>query len=58
MSYQLVMSQSATRDLKKLDPNARNRIIEWLKNNIDGKSNPQEYGKALMGDLRGYWRDL
>lgn len=56
MSWSLVYSSKAVKQLKKLDKNVAKTIICWLDKNIDGITDPRLYGKALSADKRGLWR--
>ena len=50
------MSESAIRQLGKLDLSAARMILKWLKKNVDGCENPRAHGKSLKGNLSQYWR--
>lgn len=54
--YQVVLSESAKKSLRKLDPGVRAIIVKWLRKNLEGCSNPRLHGKALTGNLAGLWR--
>ena len=56
MSWSLVYSSKAVKQLKKLDKNVAKTITCWLDKNIDSITNPRLYGKALSADKRGLWR--
>ena len=56
MSYQLMLSNKARKQLKKLDPPVAEMIIRWLKTNVDGVDNPRKHGKALTGEYKDLWR--
>lgn len=55
MSYQLMLSKKARKQLKKLDPPVAEMIIRWLKANVDGVDNPRKYGQALTGKYKDLW---
>ena len=56
MSYQLMLSKKARKQLKKLDPPVAEMIIRWLKANVDGVDNPRKHGKTLTGEYKDLWR--
>lgn len=55
-SYKVVFSDKALKQLIKLDKFSSKLIVTWIKNNLDGTSNPRIYGKSLTSNLSGYWR--
>ncbi|WP_347300675.1 type II toxin-antitoxin system RelE/ParE family toxin [Dolosigranulum savutiense] len=55
MSYQLMLSNKARKQLKKLDPPVAEMIIRWLKANVDGVDNPRKHGQALTGEYKDLW---
>ena len=56
MSYQLMLSNKARKQLKKLDPPVAEMIIRWSKANVDGVDHPSKHGKALTGEYKDLWR--
>lgn len=56
MSYQLMLSNKARKQLKKLDPPVAEMIIRWLKANVNGVDNLRKHGKALTGEYKDLWR--
>ena len=56
MGYKVELSKRAQKELDKLDETAARMILKWLKKNIDGSEDPRIHGKALKGNLAGYWR--
>ena len=56
MVYKLFFSKRSEKELDKLDSHISKLIVKWLKNNIDGCSNPRLHGKALVGSRAGQWR--
>lgn len=56
MKYKLLFNKKVLKTLKKLDANDRKIIIKWLEKNIDNSPEPRQFGKALKGNLRDYWR--
>lgn len=56
MTWQLRYTDTARKQLGKMDASARNMILLWMSRNIDGCENPRLHGKALVGNLKGSWR--
>lgn len=54
--YKLILSKEFIKQLSKLDKYAANSILIWLEKNIDRTENPRKYGKALIGNMKGFWR--
>lgn len=55
MTYPVILSDRARKQLRKLDPIQSRLVSVWLRNNIDGSSDPRTHGKALVGDHSGEW---
>lgn len=56
MSFRIVFSEKALKQLKKLDRSTASLITGWLRRNIEGCSNPRQHGKGLTADRSGQWR--
>lgn len=56
MSFRIVFSETALKQLKKIDKPTAALIIGWLRKNIDGCSNPRQHGKGLTANRSGQWR--
>lgn len=56
MTYRLVLSESARKQIKKLDKHVGLMLANEMKKRLDGLSNPRQHGKALVGDKKGLWR--
>ena len=54
--YFIFFSKRAKKELLKIDKPIRRTIVSWIEKNIKGTRNPRLHGKALTGDLKGYWR--
>ena len=54
--YSIFFSKRAKKELLKIDKPIRRMIVSWIEKNIKGTRNPRLHGKALTGDLKGYWR--
>lgn len=56
MAWRIEFSDSAVKALKKINPQAAGRILQFLRERIKNTDNPRSQGKALQGELRSYWR--
>ena len=56
MSYSVLLTQKAKKQLSKLDKYTSKLIVSWLKKNLDGCENPRIHGKALVSNKAGLWR--
>jgi len=56
LSYRVVFSKKARKQLKKLDKNTAKIIVTWIAKNLQGTKNPYFHGKALSAELIGLWR--
>lgn len=56
MSYEVELSDSALKNLRKMDVSARKQILVYLRDVISKIENPRLLGKALTGNLKGFWR--
>lgn len=57
MAWTIDYTETATRQLRKLDRQAARRIVDFLDARIAGQENPRSTGKALTGPLLGsFWR--
>ena len=54
--YSVVLSQTALRQLKKMDRTVQRLILSWMAKNLEGTADPRLHGKALRGSLGSYWR--
>lgn len=55
-TYTVDYTKEATRSLKKMDPSARELILNWIGKNLKGCVNPRTHGKGLTGNHSGEWR--
>lgn len=53
--YDIIFSDKAKHDLKKLDYQLQNLIKNWINNHLTHDSHPRLYGKALSGQFKQYW---
>ncbi len=56
MPYKVVTTAKFDKQFAKLDKAVKVQILDWLEENIEGCTDPRWTGKALKGNLRGYWR--
>ena len=56
MSWRLVYSDKARKQLCKLDAAQRVIILSWMDKNIDGCENSRALGKGLTANRSGEWR--
>ena len=56
MTYKVLFSERAAKEIKKLDKTTRILLEKWLRKHLDGCDNPRAFGKALSGDKAGLWR--
>ena len=56
MAWTVEIADVAEKQLKKLDPQVRQRILDWLGDRIEGCKNPRHFGEALKGGHVGLWR--
>ena len=56
MSYKIEFSDVAHKNLKKLEVSARKQILTYLRDVLAKVENPRLIGKALTGNLKGFWR--
>ena len=58
MAWNVELSESADRELEKLDPQARERILKFLHRRVANLDDPRSVGEALrgseLGELRKY----
>lgn len=57
MGYKARFSQSALKQLRKLDPQVQRRIIAFLETRIEPLADPRSIGEALRGEEFGdFWK--
>ena len=56
MSWAYRLEESAQADLRSLGPSVAARIKHYLETRIKGSANPEQFGKPLRGELKGFWR--
>ena len=56
MIFHVVFSETAQKELKKLDKYTQKIILLWLNKNLEGCENPRIHGKPLTANRVGQWR--
>jgi len=56
MSFRVVFSEKALKQIKKIDKPTASLITGWLSKNIEGCSDPRQHGKGLAANRSGQWR--
>ncbi|MDR2673220.1 MAG: type II toxin-antitoxin system RelE/ParE family toxin [Coriobacteriales bacterium] len=56
MGFDVVVSEKAAKQIKKLGHRQGGLILAWLMKNIRGIEDPRSRGKALAGNMRDLWR--
>lgn len=54
--YQVQFSESALKDLKKLDKQITLMLFAWITKNLVNTDNPRLHGEGLSADKAGMWR--
>lgn len=53
MTYRVEVEREASRELRKLDPPVRKRILSFLQDRIANLDDPRDIGEALQGSRLG-----
>lgn len=56
MNYKVVFTEKAKKELSKLDKSTMRLILAWIRKNLEGCSDPRQYGKGLTANRSGQWR--
>lgn len=56
MSYQVVFTEVAKREIGKLDKQVARLILAWIRKNLEGCIDPRQQGKPLTANRSGQWR--
>jgi len=56
LTWTVEISETAKKQLKKIDKVAAKRIVHYLRERIKAQDDPKRFGKMLKGNLRDYWR--
>lgn len=56
MTYHVVFTKAALKELKKLDRQTAAMITGWVRKNLEGCEDPRQHGKGLTANRSGQWR--
>lgn len=56
MAFKFYTSSEFDKKFKKLDKSVQIIIDKWIRAHLLNTDNPYASGKALIGNLKGYWR--
>jgi mRNA interferase RelE/StbE len=56
LAWTVEISETAVKQLKKLDPQVARRIRDYIRAHLVGDIDPRDIGIALAGELSGFWR--
>jgi len=56
VSWDYRITERAIKQLRKLGPQASQRVIAFLDERIQDCEDPRQFGKALRGDIGEFWR--
>lgn len=56
MTYKIIFSERAKKQLLKLDKSIALLILGWIEKNLKDCSDPRIHGKALKSNRSGQWR--
>ena len=56
MGYQVLFSEEASKEIKKLDKPTKVLLEKWLRKHLVGCENPRAFGKGLTADKASLWR--
>ena len=56
MKYKVEFTQTALKDLKKMDRHTAALILGWVRKNLENCENPRLHVKGLTANRTGQWR--
>ena len=56
MNYSVETTSRFDKEFKKLDRYTQRMIKAWIEKNLEGCTNPRQYGKGLTANRNGQWR--
>lgn len=56
MTYRVLFTDEAKKQLKKIDKHIAALILGWIRKNLEGCTNPRQHGKCLKANRLGQWR--
>jgi mRNA interferase RelE/StbE len=56
LDWTIEFERDAIRQLNRLDKSVRRRVVQFLDSRVVASHDPRHPGKALHGELAGFWR--
>lgn len=56
MAWTVEISETAKKQLAKIDHQAKDSILKYLRERIATNEDPRRFGKPLRKDLAGFWK--
>lgn len=56
MGYKVMIPQKLNKKISKFDTSVQKMLYSYIKKNLLDTDDPRIYGKALTGNLKGFWR--
>jgi mRNA interferase RelE/StbE len=56
LAWTIEYTETSRKQLKKLDKQIAERILDYMDSRVSGSKNPRSSGKVLVGSLGGLWR--
>lgn len=56
MTWQIKFDNRARKELRKLDGQSQDRILEWIRKTLASDLDPRRVGTSLKGRMKGLWR--
>lgn len=56
MAWRVQISRTAEKQTRKLDRQIQTEIVRYLRERVEGATNPRDFGKPLRGEKKGLWR--
>ncbi len=53
--FSVLFTDRAKKELKKIDKYTATLLIAWIRKNLEGCTNPRQYGKKLLGERDSQW---
>jgi mRNA interferase RelE/StbE len=56
LAWTIEITRTAEKQIAKLDRQAQETIVRFLRQRLARSENPRQWGKPLQGEKRGLWR--
>jgi mRNA interferase RelE/StbE len=56
LAWRIEITRTATKQITKLDRQAQESILKFMRERLSQADNPRQWGRALQGEKRGLWR--